>query len=279
MIDINLLSQFVEIANAGTLTDAAEMIHLSQPALSKNMKKLEADLGVTLFTRRKNKLALNDNGKYALELAKSLIYDAESFATKVHDFDMFNHTITLGVCTPSPVWVITPLITSIYPHTSLHTDIIDDEQLMINLDKDIYNLIITHHKPDSRYYYGKECSKEALLFSLPKNHKYARRKRLTFNDMNGETMLLLADIGYWNFIKADKMPDSRFIIQKDLDNYNDLVHASSFPSFTSNLASKYYSVGDKRVNVPITDKEATVVYYLVCKIRDKERYSALFSAF
>ena len=46
----------------GTLSEAAEILHLSQPALSRNIKKLEEDLGLTLFERTKNKLSLNKNG-------------------------------------------------------------------------------------------------------------------------------------------------------------------------------------------------------------------------
>ena len=63
MIELYVLRQFAAFAEAGTLSEAAEILHLSQPALSRNMKKLEEDLGVTLFERKKNKLELNQNGQ------------------------------------------------------------------------------------------------------------------------------------------------------------------------------------------------------------------------
>jgi len=50
------------------------------------MKKLEEDLGISLFERSKNKLELNKNGEYALELARKLLDDADSFITRVRDF-------------------------------------------------------------------------------------------------------------------------------------------------------------------------------------------------
>ena len=68
MIEIYELRQFAAFAGCGTLSEAANILHLSQPALSRNMKKLEEELGVALFTRRKNRLELNENGKYAQEL-------------------------------------------------------------------------------------------------------------------------------------------------------------------------------------------------------------------
>ncbi len=57
------LRQLITFAETGTLSEAAEILHLSQPALSRNMKKLEEDLGLTLFERTKNKLSLNKNGE------------------------------------------------------------------------------------------------------------------------------------------------------------------------------------------------------------------------
>ncbi len=54
MIELHELRQFVTFADAGTLSEAAEILHLSQPALSRNMKKLEEHLEITLFDRQKN---------------------------------------------------------------------------------------------------------------------------------------------------------------------------------------------------------------------------------
>ena len=45
MIELYELRQLAAFAEAGTLSEAAEALHLSQPALSRNMKKLEEDLG------------------------------------------------------------------------------------------------------------------------------------------------------------------------------------------------------------------------------------------
>ena len=66
MIELYELRQFVVFADCGTLSEAAEVLHLSQPALSRNMKKLEEELGIPLFFRRKNRLELNENGTYVL---------------------------------------------------------------------------------------------------------------------------------------------------------------------------------------------------------------------
>ena len=58
MIELYELRQFAAFADCGTLSEAAEILHLSQPALSRSMKKIEEEIGVSLFIRRKNRLEL-----------------------------------------------------------------------------------------------------------------------------------------------------------------------------------------------------------------------------
>lgn len=277
MIELYELRQFTAFAESGTLSEAAKILHLSQPALSRNMKKLEDDLGIILFERTKNKIALNENGKYVYELARKLLEDADSLAAKARDYDRRSRTIALGVCAPAPVWKLAPIISNLFPHMTLQTEQDDENRLLMDLDNNIYQLVVTHEKPDGKRYFSKVCGKESLMFALPKGHKYVRRKTLSFAEMNGENMLLMPDIGFWGFVK-DRMPDSRFLTQSDRFSFNELVQASSLPSFSSDLAEKFTDVPDGRTKVPISDEEAAVTYYLVCKADRKKMYSSLFAS-
>lgn len=275
MIELYELRQFVTFAETGTLSEAAELLHLSQPALSRNMKKLEGDLGIPLFERKKNRLDLNANGEYMLKLAKKLLEDADSFTAKVREFDRKNRTISLGICAPAPMWALTPLITSTYKHMSLRTEMDKEDRLLAGLDSDVYQLILLHEKPTGDSYLCKACGQEALMFALPRGHRYAKRKKLSFSEMNGENMLLMPDIGFWSFV-MDEMPDSRFLTQSDRFSFNELIQASSLPSFATDLSDKYNETPPGRVYVPISDKSATVTYYLVCKRQRADEFKALF---
>lgn len=53
MINLNELQQFVSFADCGTLVGAAAVLHLSQPALSRNMRNLEKELGLHCLYARK----------------------------------------------------------------------------------------------------------------------------------------------------------------------------------------------------------------------------------
>ena len=269
------LRQFVAFADAGTLSEAAEILHLSQPALSRNMKKLESDLGISLFARTKNRLELNSNGEYVLGEARQLLKDVDTFVTNAREYDRRNRTITLGICAPAPVWTLAPFITNLYSHMSLQTETNREDLLHAGLITDTYQLIASHIRPEDNSLYYKKCGSETLMFALPHGHKYAKRKKLSFSEMNGENMLLMPDIGFWNFVK-EKMPDSRFLTQSDRFSFNELVQASSLPYFVTDLSDKYKITPPGRIYVPISDEDATVVYYLICKKEHQPDFKALF---
>lgn len=279
MIELYELRQFTAFAECGTLSEAAEILHLSQPALSRSMKKLEEELGISLFSRRKNRLELNENGKYVFELAKEILSKSDSLVVEARSFDRKHRTISLGLCAPAPGWLITPQLGSLYPDKLIQTEITEENTLLSGLDNGIYQLIALPYKPDGEIYFSKKCGRESLMFALPKGHKYARRKSLTFAEMDGENMILMSDIGFWNFVQTEKMPNSRFLTQSDRFSFNELVRSSSLPSFTTDLAKKYLETETLRVEVPVSDPEASVTYYLICLKGVLKEFHALFSAF
>lgn len=278
MVELNELRQFVAFAKTGTLSAAAEYLHLSQPALSRNMKKLEDDFGIPLFERTKNKLALNENGEYVLEQARNLLADADSLIAKAREFDRRNRTLSLGACSLGPVWMLTPIISNVYD-ASLQTEQDNEDRLLQDLDNNVYQLVATHIEPQGEQYYYQAFGQEHLYFAFPPGHKFAQRESLTFAEMNGENMLLMPDIGFWAFVRDKTMPDSRFLTQSNRYNFNELLRASLLPSFTTNIVLKYFGpTPGNRVAVPISDPEATVTYYLVCKAERKRDFQALFRA-
>ena len=86
MFEIKDLQQLIKIADCGTISRAAEELYISQPALSRSMQKLESELGVELFARAKNKVELNENGKFFVQTARRIVEECEGAMQRVRDF-------------------------------------------------------------------------------------------------------------------------------------------------------------------------------------------------
>ena len=79
MQDYATLRAFVAVARTGSVSRAAEQLHLTQPAISLKLKQLQANLGLTLFSRRPQGLALTSDGHALLPAAEKALASAQAF--------------------------------------------------------------------------------------------------------------------------------------------------------------------------------------------------------
>src|SRR5207237_5218659 len=76
---LNRLRSFVVVAETGHLTRAAEKLHISQPALSAQIRALEDELDLTLFERTSTGMTLTAAGKRLLAGADRILAEAQAF--------------------------------------------------------------------------------------------------------------------------------------------------------------------------------------------------------
>ena len=91
-------------------------------------------------------------------------------------------------------------------------------------------------------------------------------------------MLLMRDIGFWRELVVRLIPNTRFVVQSERKDFLTLVDTSILPSFTSNLVIEREGVPSGRVPIPISDDEAHVTFYAVCRKSDFGRLKPLFDA-
>ena len=87
-IDLELYKVFYIVAKNKHMTKASEELHISQPAISQSIKKLEDQLGGTLFLRSNKGMELTEEGKMFYEYVKGalkLINNAENEFTSFKD--------------------------------------------------------------------------------------------------------------------------------------------------------------------------------------------------
>lgn len=270
MFDLADLEKLLAVYECGTLLAAAERLHISQPALTRAMQKLEDELGCPLFVRTKNKIELNEAGELAVAEAKKVVHAAERMQERM-EAHIKNHTaIAIGACAPGPLWVVWDRLQSRFPDTEITGSVVPKETLMNGLKNETYRLLITDAPIKESGIVCKELLTERLSVSLPPAHPLASKPTLTFSDLAGQTMLLYADLGVWNELKATVMKDIRFIVQNEMEAFADLVSLSVLPSFDTNLHDPRPEQPIPRVKVPLTDPEASRTFYLCALKKDRK---------
>ncbi len=101
--DLSDLRAFVSVADCGSFRAAAETLHLSQPALSRRVDKLEQALGFRLFERTTRKVELNAMGRTFLPRARHVLSELETALLGMVDLSERIHGLVSVACIPSAV--------------------------------------------------------------------------------------------------------------------------------------------------------------------------------
>ena len=265
MIEIGQVEQLLAVSKYGTLSKAADALHISQPALSRAMQKLEEELQVPIFDREKNRITLNATGKVAVDYAQKVLFSANDMIARVREYDRMTHTISIGSCAPAPLWDLVPYASKIYEDMAISSEIKMPDILLSGLENDLYTAVVLNKIPDSRELYYELYDTETLYFSLAPDHPLADSKALFFKNLDGQTMLLYSRIGVWYPMHLETQPHTHFILQDNREVFMDLTQNSTLPTFISDLSIERDGKPDNRKIIPIIDKEATNSFYLVCK--------------
>lgn len=195
------LEQFRVIAESGSLTKAAGILYISQPALSKTLKNLEIELGCKLFLRSGKKLNITKEGGRLLEYATTVITTIDNAQQEFKCLDDKKGTRVFGIG-----YYLPELLAGYYDKNISNLD------LQIVPDDLIPNMLMNKHADmiiaDDYYlrHYGAQGLEKVLLFqeqlllNIPSDHRLFFREWIPLNEIQGEPLLYIdmkADIDSW----------------------------------------------------------------------------------
>lgn len=208
MIDFRRLRQFVAVAETGNFHRASQRLSLAQPAISRQIKSLEADLGVKLFMRHAKGVQLTEAGKCLLDGARKILDDLNALSTA---------TRRAGSGQPRFLRVAFSEIGSgngIIPRTISAFQVGDpDIDLdLITMDSTNQILALRHGEIDAGFTYLAPSDDTELdrlniesgpiLLAIPKTHHLASRDKSTVDLISGETIFCVSDKVNERFVKS-----------------------------------------------------------------------------
>lgn len=265
MFNLEELEQLVAFADEGTLSKAAEKLHISQPTITRTMKHLEEVFEVALFERSKNRIAFNEVGLLAVKKARAILTLSKNSIQDVQSFDQSLKTIYVDAIAPAPLWKLLPKLNRENPSMTISSKILDNNEVIIaNVKENKATLGIVTEKVDDTLNY-QYLWKENLSVCLPKSHALLNDnpQTLSFKDINGYNFLLESELGFWDRLCRQKMPVSRFLVQQNELDFAELVKSSSLPFFITEATDVSRYDLTNRIVIPVSDSEAKVEYFIV----------------
>lgn len=130
-MDTQFLAAFVEVAETGSFTLAAERLHLSQPAVSKRITALEEQAGQSLFDRVGRTVTLTDAGRTLLPYARKTLQDIEDARRALSQLDgSVSGRLSIGTSHHIGLHRLPPVLgqfTREYPQVDLDIHFMDSE--------------------------------------------------------------------------------------------------------------------------------------------------------
>ena len=145
-MDITTLEYFKIIAESGSLTKAAQQLHITQPAMSAMLKKLEEELGVELFDRSPNRIYLNKTGEIALIHVNTILRNVEQLKADVLSAARQSQILSIAFCDPGVRWFSVPRFSVAHPKIQVKDDLYEGEDAAGLLSERVYDLMVTPQK-------------------------------------------------------------------------------------------------------------------------------------
>jgi DNA-binding transcriptional LysR family regulator len=197
--ELRLIRYFVAVGEEGSVTRAAERLHVAQPSLSAAVKQLEGQLGVELLERHGRGIALTAAGVLLLERGRELLEQADAVVAEVR---ARGHApagrLQLGLSPTARYRIVPGLLAacaSEAPAAMLYTSEQTTGALLRDVSQGRLHLAVTFcaegQPPD-----GVELMllrDEPAVVHLPSEHRLAERPALTLTDLADETILVAAN--------------------------------------------------------------------------------------
>jgi len=198
-MEFHRLRYFVAAAETLSISRAAVREHVSQPAMSRQIALLEAELGVPLFARVKKRIHLTEGGRFFLPRARQILCDAETAVQQLREsHGKARRTLRLAFLGPFLDDLVAPSVRELKKrHPRLAVSLFDlppraqlDRLQSHELDAAILANLDEEHR---RIFAVRPLSRHRMAVALPEGHALARERSVDLARLRGEDWVSLSD--------------------------------------------------------------------------------------
>lgn len=264
-MDITQLQYFKIIAETGSLTKAAEILHISQPAMSAMLKKFEEELNVELFDRSPNRIHLNPVGEIALVHVNTILRNVEQMKADLLSAAQQNLTLSIAFCDPGVRWFCVPRFSMAYPEIQIKDDLYVGNEVPRLLTERVYDLVITPTPVQETHIQSVSFLPDRVYLSVPVENKLSEYESIFMHEIPTQPLLYPQIGGYFlmqteKIIAENKLPIT--LIKNNFNITQHMIRTTNFLATISALSMDLRNDGTHRKLVPMNDPELNVMYYI-----------------
>jgi len=203
--DLADLRAFVAVAEMNSFRAAATALHLSQPAISRRIEKLESALGIRLFERTTRRIALTAVGRDFSHKARSLLDDLENSLLSMREVAASQMGEVVIACVPSAAYYFLPKVLAQYhkQYPRIRVRIIDDSAngvlASVTRGEAEFGINITGNQEPDIDFQG--ILTESFVVACRRDHPLASRSTVSW-----------AEIGQYDYMTVDRSSGNRLLL-------------------------------------------------------------------
>lgn len=185
------LRAFHAVATQGGFSKAAEHLHLTQPTLSDQVRKLEVDFDILLFNRNSRSVTLTEAGKRLLLITTRMFEcEAEAMEFLQETQDLLTGNLTLSADAPFHILKIVRHFRDRYPGVNVNIKIGNSEEILRHLFDFKSDIGVFSRVPDDERLNIVSLRDDPLVAVISKEHDWASRKSIRFSELEGQPLVL-----------------------------------------------------------------------------------------
>ena len=193
-LEIRHLKLVAAIAEHGTLTRAGDVLHLSQSALSHQLRDLEDRVGKPLFIRGKRQMTMTPAGERLLDAARSILTTLDGTGNALRS-DTLAGPVPMRIATECNTcyhWLpaVLPVFRQRFPNVEIRLELKASARLLAALADDQLDLAIMSSPVRDRRVVARPLFDDELLVAVHPNHRLARAPHVAISELRHETLIL-----------------------------------------------------------------------------------------
>jgi DNA-binding transcriptional LysR family regulator len=194
-MNLDYLRTLISIVEEGNLSAAARARHISQPAVTKQLQRLEADLGLPLLLRGpRRQVELTPAGELAVAFARQTLARLEALEKELGALKVVGQgTLVLAASTIPAEYVLPSLLADFhreYPAVKVEMSVSDSAEVAEKLLADKADVGMVGSRVPGAGLRLERLLGDEIVLVVPLDHAFARRKRVGLEELRGQPLVL-----------------------------------------------------------------------------------------